>query len=103
MSRWSKWRLPLVCIGGPTMLLILFTRSAPAQSAPVSSDRPWHSPAERNVEADLRDIPDSRFTIDSAKAYSLPELIDMAEAHNPVTRDSWEFARAQAAALGVAR
>jgi outer membrane protein len=26
----------------------------------------------------------------------------MAEAHNPATRDSWERARAQAAALGVA-
>ena len=74
-----------------------------AQSSPVSSDRPWHSAAERSVEADLRNIPDSRFNIDSAKTYSLPELIDMAEAHNPVTRDSWERARAQAAALGVAR
>ena len=74
-----------------------------AQSSPVSSDRPWHSPAERNIEADLRDIPDSGFTIDSAKTYSLPELVDMAEAHNPATRDSWERARAQAAALGVAR
>jgi outer membrane protein len=74
-----------------------------AQSAPVSSDRPWHSAAERNIGADLRNIPDSRFTIDSAKTYSLPELIDMAEAHNPATRDSWERARAQAAALGLAR
>lgn len=27
----------------------------------------------------------------------------MAEAHNPATRDSWERARAQAVALGVAR
>ena len=87
-----------------TLLIVLHRANyAPAQSAPVSSDRPWHSPAERNVEADLRDSPDSRFTIDSAKTYSLPELIDMAEAHNPVTRDSWERARAQAAAVGVAR
>src|ERR1700761_6044487 len=87
-----------------TLLVVLHCVSwALAQIAPLSSDRPWHSPAERNVEADLRDIPDSRFTIDSAKTYSLPELIDMAEAHNPVTRDSWERARAQAAALGVAR
>ena len=34
---------------------------------------------------------------------SLPELIDLAEAHNPQTRVAWERARAQAAALGVAR
>ena len=87
-----------------TLLVVLHCANyAPAQSAPVSSDRPWHSPAERNIEADLRDIPDSRFTIDSAKTYSLPGLIDIAEAHNPATRDSWERARAQAAALGVAR
>src|SRR5258705_10098514 len=87
-----------------TLLVVLHCANyALAQSAPESSDRPWHSPTERNIEADLRDIPDSRFTIDSDKTYSLPELIDMAEAHNPATRDSWERARAQAAALGVAR
>jgi outer membrane protein len=33
----------------------------------------------------------------------LPELIDLAEAHNPATRVSWERARAQAAALGISR
>src|SRR6267154_3580960 len=87
-----------------TLLVVLRCANyALAQSAPESSDCPWHSPTERNIEADLRDIPDSGFTIDSDKTYSLPELIDMAEAHNPATRDSWERARAQAAALGVAR
>ena len=35
--------------------------------------------------------------------YSLPELIDLAETHNPATRDAWEHARAQAASLGVTR
>ena len=33
----------------------------------------------------------------------MAELIEIAEAQNPATRDSWERARAQAAALGVAR
>jgi outer membrane protein TolC len=33
----------------------------------------------------------------------LPELIDLAETHNPQTRVAWERARAQAAALGIAR
>jgi outer membrane protein TolC len=42
-------------------------------------------------------------TIEPNKAYSLAELIDLAEAHNPETRVAWESARAQAAALGVAR
>ena len=85
------------------LLLVQYTNCAKAQSAPASADHPWHSPAERNIEADLRSIPDLRFTIDSAKAYSLPELIDLAEAHNPATRESWERARAQAAALCITR
>jgi outer membrane protein len=96
-------KLHSILLAATVLVVLQCANCAPAQSAPVSSDRPWHSPAERNVEANLRDIPDSRFTIDSAKTYSLPELIDMAEAHNPATRDSWERARAQAAALGVAR
>jgi outer membrane protein TolC len=33
----------------------------------------------------------------------LAELIDLAEAHNPETRVAWESARAEAAALGIAR
>ena len=33
----------------------------------------------------------------------MPELIDLAESHNPQTRVAWENARAQAAALGIAR
>ena len=41
--------------------------------------------------------------IEPAKPYSLAELIDLAEAHNPETRLAWEQARAQAASLGVAR
>ena len=69
----------------------------------VRSDHPWHTSTEISVEADARNIPDSRFVIDSAKTYSLSELIDLAEAHNPATRVSWERARAQAAALGVSR
>ena len=42
-------------------------------------------------------------SIESDRIYSLAELIDLAEAHNPETRVAWESARAQAAALGIAR
>lgn len=41
--------------------------------------------------------------MDPARIYSLTELIDLAEAHNPDTRVGWENARAQAAAVGIAR
>jgi outer membrane protein len=103
MSRSLKRHLLLGCIGGPIVLLMLFTRSVPAQSAPVSPDRPWHTSAELTVEADARKIPDLRFNIDATRTYALAELIDLAEAHNPATRVDWERARAQAGALGVTR
>jgi outer membrane protein TolC len=74
-----------------------------AQNAPQSSNHPWHGPQERRIEADAKNLPESRFKVDPDKNYSLPELIDLAEAHNPETRVAWERARAQAAALGVAR
>lgn len=41
--------------------------------------------------------------IDPVRTYSLAELIDLAETQNPTTRVAWEQARAQAAALGIAR
>lgn len=50
-----------------------------------------------------RKLTEFRFEIESTKTYSLPELIDLAETHNPQTRVAWERARAQAAALGIAR
>lgn len=74
-----------------------------AQSAPSSADHPWHASAEQKIEVDARSLPDSTFHIDTSKSYSLPELIDLAEAHNPATRASWERARVQAATLGVTR
>ena len=43
------------------------------------------------------------FGLDPAKPYSLADLIDLAETHNPDTRVAWERARSQAAALGIAR
>jgi outer membrane protein len=74
-----------------------------AQSPPVSPDRPWHSLEERQIMTDLRHFQASGTRIESDRIYSLPELIDLAEAHNPETRVAWENARAQAASLGIAR
>ena len=74
-----------------------------AQSPPPSPDRPWHSPDERQIASEGNRIRQSAFRIESDKTYSLAELINLAEAHNPETRVAWEDARAQAAALGIAR
>jgi outer membrane protein len=74
-----------------------------AQSPPASPDRPWHSVEERQVASDARRVGQPAYLLDPNKAYSLGELIDLAESHNPETRVAWENARAQAAVLGIAR
>src|ERR1700692_1231850 len=74
-----------------------------AQSPPASPDRPWHSVDEWQIVNEGNHVRQSAFRIESDKNYSLAELIDLAETHNPETRVAWESARAQAAALGIAR
>jgi len=74
-----------------------------AQSPPPSPDRPWHGPDERQITSDRKRLRQPVFPIEPDKAYSLAELIDLAEAHNPETRVAWENAIAQAATLGIAR
>ena len=85
-----------------SFFLLAFASCALAQSAPGLPSQPWHSAEEQRFEVDARNFHDSRFNIDPTRTYSLAELIDLAEAHNPETRVAWERARAQAAALGVA-
>lgn len=88
-----------------TILLadLLLTSRAPAQSVPKSPDHPWHNSVEVIMKEDIGRVGDSRFAIDQSKTFSLSELIDLAEAHNPATRAAWERARSQAAALGITR
>ncbi len=73
------------------------------QSPPTSPDRPWHSPDDRLIINFGKRLRQPVFPIEPDKAYSLAELIDLAEAHNPETRVAWENAAAQGAALGIAR
>ena len=74
-----------------------------SQSPPLSPDRPWRSPDGRQITMGGRRIHAPGFPTEPDKIYSLAELIDLAEAHNPETRVAWEDARAQAAAVGIAR
>lgn len=73
------------------------------QTAPGSSDHPWHAAAEQQIKADAKGLHDSKLSVDPNESYTLAELVDLAEAHNPETRLAWERARAQASALGIAR
>jgi outer membrane protein len=93
------------CARGMTVLflILLCANSNFAQNAPASPDRPWLAPGEQQISSDAKHFRSSRLFIDPIKIYSLAELIDLAQLHNPETRVAWERARAQAAALGVAR
>jgi outer membrane protein TolC len=94
-----KW---LVRTGAAVALLTVSSHSF-AQSPPVIPARPWHSPDERRIATETQRYlsPPPRIALD--KIYSLGELIDLAESYNPETHVAWESARAQAAALGIAR
>jgi outer membrane protein TolC len=74
-----------------------------AQSPPLVPYRPWHSPDEQQIIRDAQRVHPPPFRIEPDRIYSLAELIDVAESFNPETRVAWESARAQAAALGIAR
>jgi outer membrane protein len=74
-----------------------------AQSPPASPNRPWHSPDERSLAEEGKRYRQIASLPPSGKGYSLAELIDFAESHNPKTRVSWENAIARCEALGIAR
>src|ERR1700738_900034 len=88
-----------------TVLLLFFLFAGPifAQSAPPSPDRPSHFAGAGEVEDAAKPFLESRFSIEPDRTYTLAELVNIAEEHNPETRVAWESARAQMAALGVAR
>jgi outer membrane protein TolC len=74
-----------------------------AQNTPPSPSHPWHSRDEKSLDRQLLTDLQPKWDIDSRKLYTLSELIDLAELHNPNTRAVWERARVRAAELGVAR
>lgn len=85
------------------LVLLLCTAKGDPQEAPPSPDRPWASAGGPGLQAEARALRLPEFSLASGTNYSLAELIDLAESHNPKTRFAWERARAQAATLGLAR
>jgi outer membrane protein TolC len=85
------------------LLLWCGLHNALAQGVPASSTKPWHSNREGEFAQGLKDHPEAKFDLDANHAYTLAELVDLAEAHNPETRMAWQSAKAQAAALGIAK
>jgi outer membrane protein len=77
--------------------------AAAAQRAPGSAAAPWQAPARMAAQQHAAAEQDPRTRIDASHPYTLPELIDLAERHNPSTRAAWQGARAAADRVGVAR
>jgi outer membrane protein len=74
-----------------------------AQSAPASPDHPSHFGGEREIEDSAKQFVGFAFNIESDRTYTLAELVNLAEEHNPATRVAWQTSLARLAALGVAR
>ncbi len=97
--------------------------TSPIDAAPARPDRPWTpavrkdgelEPGKPKTSADsgpagyvlpanpaLAELPQPPAGLDAKRAYSLPELIDLAESNNPSTRVAWLNAREAALAAGI--
>ena len=103
-----------------SLLLLNGCATSALDMAPPSPDQPW-APAITSTgeiipgasgaasgngyvlppNTALGNLPQSP-RIDPSKAYTLPELIDIAESNDPATRIAWENARKAALAAGIA-
>ena len=74
-----------------------------AQGTPPASGRVWQPKGVQALERDSAAAPRETVNLESDHTYTLAELIDLAEQHNPETRVAWQEAKSRAAALGIAR
>jgi outer membrane protein len=84
-----------------TLVLLLSHVEIRGQDAPSAPDRPWSVDSKLRLEVPPR--PALATSFDSAKEYSLPDLVNLAEHNNPETRVAWEAAKARSADLGIAK
>ena len=93
-------RSMLIFSGGVVLLLRVI---ASAQNVPPTAWRPWEPPSSVASPQGRDARRDRETTLVPAHRYTLPELVDLAEQHNPSSRAAWETARARAGALRIAR
>jgi outer membrane protein len=74
-----------------------------AQSAPPASGAVWQPRGVQTLENEIDARPHEAVDLIPDKTYTLAELIDLAQQHNPETRVAWQEAKSKAAALGIAR
>jgi outer membrane protein len=104
-------------------LLLTGCATAALDMAPARPDTPWvpttspdgeiaagEKPSEQGNSAGyvlpanraLAEVPPPQSDLYRRKAYSLPELINIAQSNNPATRNAWDDARNAALAAGIA-
>ena len=89
-----------------TIALLTFVVRSPrlsAQSAPPAPGVVWQPRGMQTLDRSLAAKPHETLNLDPERIYTLAELIDLAEQHNPETRVAWEDAKSKTAALGIAR
>jgi outer membrane protein len=74
-----------------------------AQGAPPAPNGVWQPKGLKTLERDNTAQPRESVNLEPDHIYTLTELIDLAEQHNPETRVAWQEAKSKAAALGIAR
>ena len=108
----ASWQATVSRFAIAFTLLLVRSRSvsdvAWAQSVPAIPDRAWSAPASQaggsaTGAGTTQEVSGHQTLIDASHRYTLAELIDLAESHNPDTRVAWQQAKARAADLGVAR
>ena len=82
---------------------LLYSGFTQAQQTPSTYSRPWQVSPALAAKQQSAARHDAEVTLDPVHRYTLPELIDLAEKHNPNTKAAWEAIRVQAGELRVAR
>jgi outer membrane protein len=78
-------------------------KCAQGQLISDAAEKPWQPPSGfASKQREAAEV-DRRTRIEADHPYTLSELVDLAESHNPSARAAWENARAAAARLGIAR
>jgi len=74
-----------------------------AQGTPPGPAVVWQPRGAQGLDKESAAKPPNRISLAPEKAYTLAELIDLGEQHNPETRVAWEQAKSKADELGIAR
>ena len=89
-----------------TIALLAFAASPvrlTAQGVPPVPNGVWQPKDVQTLEREAVRTPPEPVSLEPDHIYTLGELIDLAQQHNPETRVAWQQAKSRAAALGIAR